>query len=303
LGSVDLPVQHCLEGAFDESLELTGDGICGGTLRVKVKVWGLLPDTTEVAAPSSITRVSFRTPHEMQEPRLDVFARRGNNPFALVCAFAVQVPENLSTFAEPVFPEIDHGVCTRFNFRCRELLPLGAFVLTECNVLERRFSAPTDVEVMADIDGDSSATMVQRDGESVVVWAACPVGVQDLWISLRRRPTEPYVKAVKYRVTVEQSCPISGLPTFLGMFHSLKACLCEPRQGLLQAGRQRFRMHVDENLAVNLAVCCADGARHALTSEGDGLFEGFIVVEPPEVLLCACPTGGDFETIARFAVQ
>merc|ERR1719333_1471029 len=102
---------------------------------------------------------------------------------------------------------------------------------------------------MASCGDRKCSTMVQRDGEDLLISAECPVGDHKLSIFARgpENAGKSYALAVEYCITVHQHAAISkdGFPILYNLFDDLGAVLDAPRSGHLKKGMQHFRVRLD----------------------------------------------------------
>jgi len=313
LGSCDLATDNFLAGgSFDGDLELDNDGVAGSTLRVAVESLGREPRQI-TAEETGVTTVYFRAPPGSQESRLEISARRlgpRGGSYCHACAFTVlPAPAALTArkaahHEEELFPEVDWDAFSRHKVAFPEALPKGRFVLAKRNEVECRLLAPPGVEASAAVDGNKSAAMVQRDGSSLVIWAACPPGEHKLRVGLRQGELGEYAHAVTWRLSVPADCKLGagGLPMALGLFHELGAFLEAPMQ--LWPGQVSFRLRLDARRVERVAVVAGGGqAQQFLEAKGDGLFQGDIQIPGFEAEILCAPPLGELKPLVRWALK
>jgi len=307
-----MPVDRILAGVdFDNDLELDEDSVAESTLRVRVQMLRTEPRTVS-ADEQSVTIVHFRAPLGSSAQRLEISARRMNaysTPYESVCAFTVDSLVRLPHQVDFCFPEPELDAFRAHGLRFPESLPVGHLFMATQNVAECRLLAPVDVQATADVDGDSTAGMVQRKGDSLVIWARSPMGDHALHICVRRGGAETtlgslgFAHAVTYRLSVLASCQVStaGFPERLGLYHELNTFLEEPR--LLQHGLQFFRLHLDPMRVSRVVVMTgADGTHKALDPKGGRIFEGQAFISGPEVKVLCAPAVGEFVPLLRWSL-
>lgn len=315
LGSATLPLWSTLAGnIYEDDLSLNDSGLEGvPKLRVKLEMLSVTRRPSAVPSRSrkhELRTIHYRVPLDGAPHLLHIRACQeglSRDHLRVACSFNLMATKRMADIVAPWYPFIDWSVCHSHNLEFTELLPIGRFDMHKSNEVSLRLAGPENIQVHADLDGDSSAALLQYapDTNSLQVTARCPKGEHVLKLKVRRGPAGDLCHAACYRLVVFPHCIVdpAPFPQVLDRYHQVRGGLQAPLFGNLRRGSMYLiRISLDPQQAASLVARTPGGASKPLNNAGVGLFEGKVIADGTELLLDCTSTDGETMPIVRWSV-